>query len=232
MTNGYSQSPKLLKGALIRFDAATPIPVPNIIVFQYNPESVTRKLSPWYSKKDTDDPRIKDTLGEAYDPEETLSLKLWLDAADALEEPHTHPVAVLSGIADRIAAIEMLLYPTQSEGPLLKALNSLTGGPKVDVISRTKVPVVLFFWGPGRIVPVRITGFSVDEQAYSPTLYPIHAEATLDLRVLDAAMFDKDDKSAEVKIARACYLYTRGQKQALSAANLVNSFESMGLLPF
>lgn len=232
MANGYSQSPKLLKGALIRFSAATLIPVPNIIVFQYNPESVTRKLSPWYSKKDTEDPRIKDTLGEAFDPEETLSLKLDLDAADALEEPASHPVAVISGVADRIAAIEMLLYPTESEGLLLSAIKSLASLGGVDVVPRTTVPVVLFFWGPGRIVPVRITGFSVEEKAYSPTLYPIRAEATLDLRVLDASMFEKESERPEVRIARACYLYTRRQKEALSAANLANSFESIGLLPF
>lgn len=233
MASGYSQSPKLLKGALIRFDAATLIPVPNLIVFQYNPESLTRKLSPWYVKEDRRDPRITDTLAEPFDPEETLSLKLDLDAADALEEPDTHPLAVLSGVADRIAAIEMLLYPTQSEGLLLGALNSLAGVRKADVVPRNKVPVVLFFWGPGRIVPVRITGFSVNETAYSPTLYPIRAEATLNLRVLDESVFDKTDESVEARMARACYVYTRSQKETLAAANIANSVESIvGMLPF
>lgn len=233
MASGYSRSPKLLKGALIRFDAATLIPVPNLIVFQYNPESLTRKLSPWYLKEDRKDPRITDTLAEPFDPEETLSLKLWLDAADALEEPNTHPLAVLSGIADRIAAIEMLLYPTKSEGLLLSALNNLAHVDKADRLTRNKVPVVLFFWGPGRIVPVRITGFSVNETAYSPTLYPIQAEATLDLRVLDESVFDKTDTSVEARMARACYVYTRSQKETLAAANIANSVESiMGMLPF
>src|SRR6266446_2345183 len=47
MTNGYSRSPKLLKGALIQFSAPMLIPIPNIIVFQYNPETRTRTLTPW-----------------------------------------------------------------------------------------------------------------------------------------------------------------------------------------
>jgi len=47
MTTGYSQTPKLLKGALIYFGAPMLIPIPNIIVFQYNPETMSRTLTPW-----------------------------------------------------------------------------------------------------------------------------------------------------------------------------------------
>lgn len=232
MGNGYSQSPKLLKGALIRFSAATLIPVPNIIVFQYNPESLTRTLLPWYTPEPTtEDPKEVRALAQPFDPQETLSLKLELDATDALAEPDTHPVAVLSGVADRIAAIEMLLYPTTKGGNLLSEIKNLLSGG-ADVIPRDAVPVVLFFWGPGRIVPVRITSFSVEETAYSPTLYPIRAEATLGLKVLDAASFE-GDPSPEAKLAKACYLYTRRQKEALALANVANSAESiMGMLPF
>jgi hypothetical protein len=80
-------------------------------------------------------------------------------------------------------------------------------------------------------VPVRITSFSIDEQAYSPTLYPIRAKVTLGLKILDAASFGDDD-SAPVKIARACYTFTRVQKETLALANVANSVESiMGMLP-
>ena len=46
-TTGYSQTPMLLKGALIYFGAPMLIPIPNIIFFQYNPETMTRTLKPW-----------------------------------------------------------------------------------------------------------------------------------------------------------------------------------------
>ena len=129
---GYTQTPKLLKGALIYFGAAMLIPVPNIIIFQYNPESMTRALTPWQPLKVVvpkyekgaapgSDPTNKAeleayaeqraNLAQPYDPQETFSLVLELDAADALEHPETHPVATLTGVADRIAAIEMLMYP-------------------------------------------------------------------------------------------------------------------------
>jgi hypothetical protein len=251
MASGYSRSPKLLKGALIQFSAPLLIPIPNIIIFQYNPETMSRTLTPWVPpEKDKDgnfvDKKISDTLTQPYDPQETFNLALELDAADALEAPASHPVAVISGIADRIAAIEMLLYPTKEStlggllsGALSGSVSISAGGISVSsnakavvAAKRTKVPVVLFFWGPGRIVPVRLTSFSVDEQAFSPLLYPLRAKVTLGLKILDAASFPKDDDSAEVKIAKACYTFTRAQKEVLALANVANSVESiMGMLP-
>ena len=247
MANGYSRSPKLLKGALIQFSAPLLIPIPNIIIFQYNPESMNRSFTPWAppakDEQGNIDPKIAATLAQPYDPQETFSLTLELDAADALEHPSSHPVAVLTGVADRLAAMEMLLYPAEAStlGGLLSGSLSVSvsvGGVSLSAKANTivpaerkTVPIILFFWGPGRIVPVRITTFSVDEQAFSPTLYPIRAKATIGLKVLDAATF-KDDDSAVAKIAKACYTFTRAQKEALALANVANSVESiMGLLP-
>src|ERR1700676_33009 len=98
MTSGYSRSPKLIKGALIQFSAPLLIPIPNIIVFQYNPETMNRTLTPWAPPAKDEhgkvDPKIEATLAQPYDPQETFNLALELDAADALEEPSSHPVAV------------------------------------------------------------------------------------------------------------------------------------------
>jgi len=236
MSNGYSQSPKLLKGAIIQFSSPLLVPIPNIIVFQYNPESMTRTLTPWApapQSQEVDDPKVVAALAQPFDPEESFSLTLELDAADALESPDSHPIATIAGVADRIAALEMLLYPPGDSalGGLLNSVGSFFGATPVDVVPRKTVPVILFFWGPGRIVPVRITTFSVNEQAYSPTLYPIRAKVTLGLRILDATSFGDDD-SATVSIAKACYTFTRAQKESLALANVANSVESiMGMLP-
>ena len=247
MANGYSRSPKLLKGALIQFSAPLFIPIPNIIIFQYNPETMSRTLTPWApsSKEDVKDPKVVNKLSQPFDPQETISLSVEVDATDALESPESHPVAFISGVADRLAAMEMLMYPPQDSalGGLLNVSVSVSlGGASasasaeakaVDVVQPTTVPVVLFFWGPGRIVPVRITSFSVEEQAFSPILYPLRAKVTLGLKVLDAAAFNDQEQTAIVKIAKACYTFTRAQKEALALANLANSVESiMGMLPF
>lgn len=260
MANGYTRSPKLLKGALIQFSAPMLIPIPNIIVFQYNPEMMTRQLTPWapvqHAITYNDDGTVKEDklsgeqlnqLSQPFDPQETFSLSLELDAADALEDPGTHPVATIAGVADRISAMELLCYPP-GPGALGGVLNvsisvSISGGgisasvgAAADVVPRRDVPIVLFFWGPGRIVPVRITSFSVDEQQYSPLLYPLRAKVTIGLKVLDENHLQNiagDTKdSAIVEIAKACYKFTQAQKEALALANLANSVESIiGMLP-
>src|SRR4051812_48434222 len=113
MPTGYSRSPKLLKGALIEFSERFIGPVPNIIVFQYNPEMMTRTLEVWSQNGGGESGTSNDTshTAQPFDPPETFTLALELDAADALENPAAHPVAFISGVADRIAAMEMLLYP-------------------------------------------------------------------------------------------------------------------------
>jgi len=260
MANGFTRSPKLLKGALIQFKAPMLIPIPNIIVFQYNPETMTRTLTPWtpLTRQRTYDEQGAATLTDLtdaqtnqlrqpFDPTESFNLTLELDAADALEEPSSHPIATIAGVADRISAMEMLCYPPGpgAIGGLLNVSVNVSlggGGPLLsvgsaaDVVPRRDVPIVLFFWGPGRIVPVRIVTFSVEEQQYSPLLYPIRAKVTIGLKVLDENhllnIAGDTSQSAIVEIAKACYKFTQAQKEALATANLANSVESIiGMLP-
>ena len=256
---GYSRSPNLLKGAFIQFSAPMLVPIPNLIVFQYNPETMTRQLTPWTPmqhsnrtfnedgtiRDDTLTPEQMNQLSQPFDPQETFSLTVELDATDALEE--SNPVATIAGVADRISAMELLCYPPGpgAIGGLLNVSVNVSlggGGPLVslgsaaDVVPRRDVPIVLFFWGPGRIVPVRITSFSVEEQQYSPLLYPIKAKVSVGLRVLDENhllnVAGDLGQSATVEIAKACYKFTQAQKEALAIANLANSVDSIiGMLP-
>jgi hypothetical protein len=243
MTTGYSRSPKFLKGALIHFSAPMLVPIPNVIIFQYNPETMTRTLTPWKPReqviykddKEAAEGRLKllNELAQPFDPDESFSLTLELDASDALEQPLLNPLALVAGVSDRIAALEMLCYPPgvdQLNSPvnLTVTVNSATAtAEKVDRIPRLEVPIVLFIWGAGRIVPVRITTFSVEEQQYSPLLYPVRAKVSLGLSVLSEThllnVAGEQRESATVKLARACYQYTQAQKRGLAAANLANS---------
>ena len=260
----YPNSPLLLKGALIYFGAPMLVPLPNIIIFQYNPETLTRSLTPWAppakrvveESKDgqvTNAAEVKayaDTLAslsQPYDPTETFSLVLEVDATDALEHPEFHPVAVVAGVADRLAAIEMLMYPPGDSllGNLLGSVSVSVGAGGIEAgggaslepaLERRDAPIVLFFWGPGRIVPVRIKSLSIEEQAFSPLLYPIRAKATIGVQVLtpdDLVQVTGDPATgATAEIALACYKFTRGQKEVLATANLANAVESIiGMLP-
>jgi hypothetical protein len=248
MGTGYSRSPLLLKGALVELTAPFLIPVPNVIVFQYNPETVTRSLKPWrfeaQSSGGGDEEQGQTTLlrngrVQPYDPQETVSLTLIVDATDALEAPESHPVATVAGVADRLAALEKLLYPIGGGGGLLSveidislggASGSLSAEEQAEVEQRM-TPVTLFFWGPGRIVPVRVTSFQVTEKHFNPLLYPVRAEVQLGMQVLTDADFEGDD-SVPAEIAKFAYKFTRTQQDVLALANLANSVESIvGMLP-
>ena len=47
-----------------------------------------------------------------------------------------------------------------------------------------EAPPTFLVWGQRRVVPVRLTSFSITEQMYDSNLNPIQAEVALGLRVL------------------------------------------------
>jgi hypothetical protein len=92
--------------------------------------------------------------------------------------------------------------------------------------------VVLFVWGPGRILPVRVTSFSVEETLYSPTLFPTQATVTLGLEVLTPDVF-KCQSDITADLAIAAYNFTKLQEDALAVAHIANNADAIrGLLPF
>lgn len=240
--SNYPRSPILLKGALVEFSSRFISAVPNVIMFQYNPETMTRTLEAHEiaveSTGDATDKTKPAPTIQPGDPIESFSLVLEFDATDALENPIAHPVALMSGVADRIAAVELLLYPQEDSliggllGTISKALGgaaSASGGTKAKPVPRNTVPIVLFVWGPGRILPVRVATFSVEEQAYSPLLFPIRAKVSIGLKVLQPDDIDKmkAPNDTSKKIAKYAYTYMKKQKQVLGMANVANTVESI-----
>ncbi|WP_266182083.1 hypothetical protein [Dyella humicola] len=222
------------------------VPIPNIIIFQYNPESLSRTIEPYQlpdSKAAGPDKAVTTapTTTQPKPPVEKFTLTLQLDASDALEVPDLHPVAVVSGVADRLAALEMLLYAEDSKG-LGFSLSLPVGGSlspagtpeaaaQAQPVPKGKSPTILFVWGPGRIVPVRINTFNVDEQLCNPMLYPLRAKVSLGMQVLTDDDFGSTPDTIE-KLAGACYKFTMTQKRVLALANVANDVESiLGLLP-
>jgi hypothetical protein len=224
MPTGYSRSPKVIKGAFVELAQPFLGPVRNVIVFQYNPESLHRTVSPWETEGSSTEVTVGKKLAQPVNPGESITLKIELDASDDLEQPELHPVAVMSGVAARLAALELLLYAKKG--------SSLLGAKFAGALTRPEVPLVLFVWGPGRILPVRLSSFSVEEQFFSPTLYPLQATVDVGLRVLLPDEISSESPAA-AKLAVAAYNYTQRQKEILARANLANSAASAaGTLPF
>ncbi|MDJ0802850.1 MAG: hypothetical protein QNI97_08255 [Desulfobacterales bacterium] len=231
-----------LQGAIIEFSQRFLGPIPNIIIFQYNPATFSRTLTP-YTPISTEGAGEGSEPGTAapFDPEEKFSLTLELDATDALEFPESHPVAFVSGVADRIAALEMLVYPDAGDsllGELAGAIGDAFGGGDsgsggADPVPRTNAPITMLFWGPGRIAPVRLTEFKVEEQAFNSLLYAHRAEVTVGFQILTPDQLDGYPDGLAKDFAKSAYEFTKTQKEVLAMANLANSVESiLGMLPF
>src|SRR6266566_2365405 len=98
----FPASPRLIKGALIGIDIFNPLA--SLIVFQYNPETMTRSLEARVAGRQRYDGGDKtEALRLAGPPTETITLNVEFNAAD---QPDLTPTVYLA-----LAALEMLLYP-------------------------------------------------------------------------------------------------------------------------
>lgn len=169
----FPGSPKLQKGALVGLDPFNP--VASVIVFQYNPETMTRTMSPKMAGDEADKGEAMRLAGP---PEETIKLDVEIDATDQLGQGGL--TATTMGIHPTLASLEMLIYPKSALVIANEALLYLG----VKEVIPPEAPLTLFVWGLKRVLPVRITDLSITEEAYDPDLNPIRAKASLGLRVL------------------------------------------------
>lgn len=239
MPAGFPRSPLLAKGAFIQLAETVLGATPNVIVFQYNPETMTRSFEPWRPADPNESAKEAkpDPHTQPYDPQETFRLVLELDASDAMEDPLSNPLQAVYGVADRLAALERLLYPFDDTGNLLTDMGASLTGKADPKAPRALVPIVLFSFGPNLIVPVRLVSYEVVEQAYSPLLYPIRAQVSIGCQVLSDADFPTSGPnmrtSAAAELARAAYQFTRKQREILAVANIGSAATTiLGLLPF
>jgi hypothetical protein len=166
-------SPRLLKGAIVSVDLASPIPT--VIVFQYNPETLTRQLKARGSQGDA---ARGDAMRLNGAPEETIKIDVEIDATDQLERGDAITDAV--GIYPQLSALEMLVYPKSA----LVIANTVLLATGIIEIAPPLGPFTLFIWGVNRILPVRVEEFSITEDAHDTALNPIRAKVSLGLRVL------------------------------------------------
>jgi hypothetical protein len=170
----FPLSPRVMKGALVGIDIFNPLA--SIIIFQYNPETMTRSLQAQTLGGNEGDKTEALRLKGA--PIENITLDVEIDATDQLEKGDA--IAGSLGIYPQLSALEMLIYPKSSvviANTVLMAIGTIEVVPPV-------APFTLFVWGPKRVLPVRITNFSITEEAYDVNLNPIRAKVSLGLRVL------------------------------------------------
>ena len=166
-------SPRILKGALVSVSATSPIP--SVIVFQYNPDTLTRSIKP---RAPGGDGARSEAMRLTGPPEETIKVDVEIDAVDQLEK--SDGIATNLGIYPQLSALEMLTYPSSAT---IIANTVLLAAGTIEIVP-ADAPLTLFIWGAKRILPVRISDFSITEEAHDQALNPIRAKIGLGLRVL------------------------------------------------
>lgn len=208
--SSYPNSPKVLKAALISMGGT--IPVPRLIVLQYNPAELTRTLKPDFEKTGDTPTGTNLLAGPAV---ETIQMTARISAVDQLES--NDATAMMFGIYPQLATLEMMLFPTTSS--IVQSLAQMALG--VLEIVPPESPLTVFVWGPQRVLPVQITNYSVTETMHDTLLNPIDANVTMDMTVLTYQDFSFDQTGFYL------YLANLAERELMSALGTVQSGASV-----
>lgn len=213
----FPGAPKLVKGGIVLLDPDTGARR-RVINLQYNPDSLQRTLQPQGAGADSGD--HMETLRLKGPPIETIKLEAELDAVDMLEKPNDPANAdyFSDGLAGDLAALETIVYPS-SAGLQTNRVIALTGTLEILPL---QAPLTIFVWSKNRIVPVRITEFSINEEAFDTSLNPIRAKVSLGMRVLSV-----NDLTFE-SLGASLFLTYQKNKEAL-ASKRVGNLKQLGV---
>jgi hypothetical protein len=210
----FSNSPRILKGGIVLIDPDKSA-VQRIITLQYNPDTLTRTL------------QVQGIGGEGGDRSEALRLKgphvetikldAEIDATDQLEL--ADDTATQVGIHPQLAALEAIIYPASSQ---LLSNNNLAQSGTLE-IAPMETALTLFIWSKNRILPVRLTDFSVTEEAFDINLNPIRAKVSLGMRVLSIDDLGFDHKGGSL------YMSYHQNKERLAGMFKGGALSSLGI---
>ena len=214
----------LLRGALIEYGTDLIGPIPNVVIFQFNPESLSRTLQ--IPQRPTGATQ-RETTQAGEKTFEKISFKAHFSAADMLADDKV--LARMFGIGPQLCALEKMVLPSSKIAGLLGAAidaigDALGGGgdePPAQPIPREKFPRTLFIWGLTRILPVTIDSMTISELEYDSLLNPLRAEVDLQLTVIAV------DQCSDDVLAKGALEYTTIAKEAQAIANLANTAEQV-----
>ena len=210
---GFPRSPRTLKGGIVLIDPITAV-VQRVITLQYNPDSVTRSLQLQSAGDGGDQSEALRLKGP---PVETIKVEAEIDATDQLEVADSN--ITQSGLHAILAALETLIYPFSTT---LQDNNAAAASGSLEIVA-AEADLTVFVFGPKRIAPVRITEFTVTEEAFDVSLNPIRAKLSLGMRVLTI-----DDVPFEERSGGLFMSYLKAKEQ-LAAQGKSKAFGALGI---
>lgn len=215
----FSRSPPILKAGIVLLDPRS-FREKRVVVLQYNPDQLSRTLQVQAMSGESGD--RSEVLRLKGAPVETFKLEAELDATDQLEFPDQNKSVKDYGIFPQLALLESLISPSSGQ---LSGMESILGDGMVE-IAPMEAPLALFVWSVQRVAPVRVTEFSITEEAFDTQLNPIRAKVSLSLRVLTISDFGFGHKGSEYFMA---YLKNK-ELLAKKAGGNINKLGSVRLL--
>jgi len=214
--SSFPGSPPLIKSGLVLLDPSDGT-VLRVVTLQYNADNLSRTL------------QIQGAGGESGDrmealrlkgpPIETIKLEAEIDATDQLEFPDNNGLAVEVGIHAQLAALETILYPASAQ---LQANHDVAAAGALEIVPAT-APLTVFVWSRNRVIPVRITEFSVTEEAFDTQLNPIRAKVSLGMRVLSINVLDFASKGGSL------FMVYHQQKERLAQRAPAGQLTALGI---
>jgi hypothetical protein len=206
--SSFPASANPVRGGFVLVDPDTGRPT-KTIAFQYNPDTLTRTLQPQGIGSEPGD-RLE-ALRLKGPPHESLKFDAEFDATDA---PQNYP----DGLYAVLSALELSIYPSTAQ---LLGEDQLAASGQLE-IAPAEAPLMVLVLGPKRVLPVRITDFSVTEEAFDQSLNPIRAKVSIGVRVLTV-----DDLGFQHK-GGLLYLTYQQQKERF-AATVNQSVTDLGI---
>ena len=214
----FPNSPRILKGGLVLIDPES-ARVLRIISLQYNPDSLSRSLQVQTTNAGGEGGNRSEPMRFKGPAVETIKLEAEIDAADQLEFPDQHRATVENGIQPQLAVLEALAHPTSAQ---LRRVDRQASSGTLE-IAPMEAPLMLFVWSKSRIVPVRLSDFSITEEAFDPSLNPLRAKVSLGLRVLSV-----DDLGFR-HVGSGLFLGYLQTKERLAGLARAGSFSALGI---
>lgn len=212
----FPNSPRILKGGIVVLDPLTGA-VRRIIALQYNPDTLSRTLQVKGAGAEGGD--RSEALRLKGPPTETIKLDAEIDLVDMTGAAVLDDKTTAPGLHPHLAALEMLIYPASDQ---LQAANDLAAAGTLE-IAPLEAPLTLFVFGKTRILPVRLTEFSITEEAFDVALNPIRAKVSLGMRVLNV-----DDLGFNHKGGGLFMRYLK-EKELLSRSFAGGTFSALGI---
>jgi hypothetical protein len=215
--SSFPNSPYILKGGIVLLDPTTG-QVQRIIVLQYNPDTLTRSFQVQAVSEGSDRSEALRLKGP---PVETFKVEAEIDATDQLEtaQVDNNRTIIDYGIHPQISVLEAIVYPKSAEAQANFTL-SQTGTLEIMPM---EAPLTLFVWSSKRILPVRLTEFSVTEEAFDTKLNPLRAKVSLGMRTLSY-----DDLGFATK-GGSLFLAYQQQKERMAALSAAGTFGALGI---